>query len=329
MNIDTMAIYLNRDCPRKCPQCGISDKSKKPMSFEQWKDVFQICREYYGTKFFLVLGVEPLLLGEDFVKIVKWWNDNGFFYGLYSTSPKNLFDKYKHKLLDVGVNNWSCGIDAMPGFPDSMTLKKSLDGMAGMKWMDKHGVQCFTVTTMTNINLSYVPDIIDWCHKEIPNSMNCFNPVEWKKDDTFDFFTDKNFIEDLIIPDSRKWEVEFACEKIRRMSYTPGWQLQVSDSFLTKLPYHYQELDYICYGKVGMGIDVDGSIRRCGYNKGKINYKIWDVPDKATEVYNAWEKDVVTCDGCFWNYIFVLQDDYESLIPMSNFYKKRWRKNER
>ena len=322
--IDTVAVYLNRDCPRKCPQCGISDSSKKSLGFEEWKDVFQIINDSYGTKFFLVLGVEPLLLGEDFVKLVKWWNDNSYFYGLYSTSPKNLFDKYKYKLLDAGVNNWSCGIDSMPGFPKDMTLKKTLDGMSGMKWMDSHGVQCVTVTTMTNYNLSYVSEIIRWCHEELPNSLNCFNPIEWSQDETYDFFSSSESISNLLIPSSRKWEVKLVCEQVRKFCYIMGWQIQNVESFLTLLPDYFDKLNYPCHGSVGMGIDADGSIRRCGYNKGRLTYSIWDVPKKADDIYTSWKKDVESCTGCFWNYIFMLEEDYESVIPMSKFFKKRW-----
>jgi len=300
------------------------------MSFEQFRDAFEILHEAYGTTFFLVLGVEPLLLKDDFVKIVKYWNDRKLFYAIYSTSPEPLFSKYRTKLLDVGLNNWSCGIDGIPGLMplDQIVRDKTTDGLRGLKWMADHGAETFEVTTVTNENLDYVPDIVEWCQENIPGCGSCINPVEWRHNETFDFFSKKEDMMDLVIPDKQLLDVEQMIRRMFELTRRPGYLIQNNDKFLRNYTRYFNTLDLRCNGGVGMGMDCDGTLRRCGYNRGReiSKYTVWDIAKDPDKIYDIWLADAKSCEGCYWSWIYSLEEDHEAAVLGSEYYTKRWGK---
>jgi len=327
MNFDTVAIFLNRACPRHCIQCGISDNSVKPLSLDKWKEAFTILKETFKTKFFLVLGTEPLLMKDDLIELVRWYNDNDLFYGFYSTSPQPLFDQYKQRLLDVGLNNWSCGIDYLPEMvgADLITEKKVWEGYKGLQWMAERGVQTFTVTTVNNINLDLVPTIIETIQETIPGAISCLNPIEWKHDEAFDFFSEKEKMKELVILPERHENVIRMVEEVLKLTRRKGYQIQNPDSHLLDFARYYYTLDYRCWGKVGIAIDCDGRFRLCGYNRGSLvrEFYVWDLPKRRDEIEMCWRADAMNCKGCHWSYIHVLQDDFNALIPRSTYYQER------
>ena len=326
----TVALYLNRDCVLRCPQCGVADGSKRPLSFEQFREAFDIFHEKLGVEFFLVLGTEPLLLGKTFVDIVDYWTKKKFFYGIYSISPEPLFTKYRGMLLDVGLNNWSCGIDGIPDlFPLSPIVeKKTIMGLKGLRWMAERGIETFEVTTVTNENLSYVPDIVEWCQENIPGCGSCINPVEWRHNETFDFFSKKEDMAGLVIPPGRAEDVHKMVERMFQLTRHPGYMIQNNDKFLRNYHKYYNTLDLVCNGIVGMGMDCDGSLRRCGYCVGgEINkYTVWDLAKDPDSIYDIWLRDAKSCEGCYWSWIYSLQEDSKAAILGSGYYSKRWKK---
>lgn len=328
---NSIALLLNRKCVHQCPQCNLIKDShrRSELSVGQWKDVFSILGTFYNVKFYLVLGTEPLLLREKLVEIVRFWTKNKIFYGLYSTSPQPLFDEYKHKLLDVGLNNWSCGIDGLPGFdnPEHVDVKVE-DGLKGLIWMAEQGVQTMSVVTLNRSNLSYAAAILESCQENIKGGMACLNPIEWQHDETFDFFAKKENITDLLVPESARAEVWKLAQKIKAMAKRPGYKIQNCDRNLDIFHLVYDKLNYRCNGTVGMGVDTDGTLRRCGYCKGDAISKlsVWDIPKDPEYVYEIWYRDVLSCKGCFWSWVQGLEETYGVVLPDSEFYKKRWRK---
>jgi len=324
----TVAIYLNRNCVHNCPQCNIADGSRPPLPANKWAEVFDIFKDHYGTEFFLILGTEPLLLRDDLLVVLKEMTKRGLFYGFYSTSPPALFDKYKEALLDVGLNNYSCGIDGIADLmPVSDIVKRKADwGIRGMQWMGERGVQTLALTTLTNENLSYVPQIMKWCQDNIPKCISCVNPVEWAHDPTFDFFPPKDKMMDLVIPDDRKAEVEKMAEEVRKLCTVPGYYIQNTFRNLDMYPFQYNRLTYRCNGIIGLAVDCDGTLRRCGYNRGTeiAKYKVWDIPGRDKEIYDIWYEDALGCRGCFWSWTQSLEENFLSLIYGSSYYKNRW-----
>jgi MoaA/NifB/PqqE/SkfB family radical SAM enzyme len=327
---ENISVFLNRDCPRNCLQCGIADHTKKPMSPTEWIEAFSIMKEAFQAKFFLFLGTEPLLFRDGILDMIRWLGREELFYGFYSTSPEPLFSQYREKLLEAGLNNWACGIDVIPGMfkSDPITEAKAKDGLRGLLWMAERGVQTMIINTVSDVNLDYIPDIIEYCQEHIPGCLNCLNPVEWRHDDRYDFFSKKEHMKNLVIPPEREPNVIRMVERVLQLTRRPGYQIQNLDRFLLEYKDHYSKLDYRCGGRIGPGVDCDGSMRLCGYCKGSRcptwNVKDLRTPEKVEAFLRDWDLDVKDCIGCFWSYIYTLEDGYfEALTPRSKFYQER------
>lgn len=327
LTFNSIALLLNRKCVHHCPQCNLIKEPRKELLVNEWKSIFDILGTHYNVKFYLVLGTEPLLMRDKLVDIVDFWTKNEIFYGLYSTSPQPLFNQYKDKLLEAGLNNWSCGIDGLFGYDNPAHVNaKVFNGMAGLQWMADQGVQTMTVVTLNRSNLSYADKIIEWCQENIKGGMACLNPIEWQHDDTFDFFAKKEDMGDLIVTEQFRPEVKGLAQRIKAMAKRPGYQIQNSDKNLDIFHLVYDKLNYRCNGVVGMGVDTDGTLRRCGYCRGDeiSKYSVWDIPEDPEFIYEVWYRDVLSCKGCFWSWVQGLEETYGVVIPDSEFYKKRW-----
>lgn len=332
MRCEAMTIFLNRACPRGCPQCGISDGSRKPLSVGQWKEAMSIMSDLFGVRFFLFLGTEPLVYREGLVELVKWFSSKSLYYGFYSTSPEPLFSQYKQQLVDAGLINWSSGIDALPGMPmDAVTKYKVQDSIEGLQWMAERGIQTHTQTTIHKRNLSHIPAIIEWCQDNIPGCSSVMNFIEWKRDARFDFFAPMEDMKDLCwdgTPEEAA-EVDRVMRKVLLLSQVHNRIVQTPVKYLINAHQHYLHLDQKCNGVVGPAVDCDGTMRCCGYSTGTLSkqYNIFElatVPNLLQSFELDWARDVQECPGCHWIFQDILTSDVRLLNPRSDYYRERW-----
>lgn len=328
--MDTVTVFLNRSCPRKCVQCGVTkpENRKKELTIDEWINMFLLLKQELGVKFFLILGTEPLLFGYELIKLIEFFKRENLFYAFYSTSPEPLFSRYAQSLVDAGLTNWAAGIDTLPGkgWVDDITEKKAKESLEGLKWMGSKGLQTWCLITVHNKNLSHIPEIIQYCADNVPNVLLCINSIEWAHDNTFDFFSRKEEMPDLIIPDSRKDEVIDMLQTVLYMTRNQNIHLQNTDLGLIDWVNHYDKLDYVCNGLAGLALDCDGSLRKCGYSKGNLmpNYRIEDFLTEKEEILFNWYVDCYKCKGCHWSYITALQEGFETLVPNTPHYTDRW-----
>lgn len=327
VQFNTFTVFLNRDCPRNCPQCSISDGSRKAMSLEEWKRAFLLLKEKLGVKFFLILGTEPLLMKYDLVSLIGWFHNNKIVYGFYSTSPEPLFSRFKTQLVQAGLENWSCGIDMIPGMfaKDPMMEKKAVEGLMGLSWMAHQGVQTLANTTITNANLDHIPDIIRYCQETIPGVVHTINPVEWRHSEFFDFFSRKEDMEHILIPSERRCDVERMITRVLKMTREPGIRISNTDRHLLDIPKYFDRLDYNCRGKAGPSLDCDGTLRACGYYRGVSSpaYTVWDLAgDVHARAFKlAWRSDVANCTGCHWTFPYSMEE-FDAVLFRPGFFGK-------
>ena len=324
-----ITLFLNRACPRGCPQCGISDNSRKPLGVEEWKRAITKLRDIFQARFFLFLGTEPLLLKEGLVELVRWFTQENLFYGFYSTSPEPLFSKYKQALVDAGLNNWSAGIDALPGWSlDPITNKKVTESIEGLQWMAEQGVQTHTLTTIHKKNLSTIPRILQWCQENIPGCQSSLNFIEWKKTPQFDFFSKHEDMKDLCWDGNETLKVKEIMLWVLLLSRVKGRIIQTPDAYLLNAHRHYLTLNQHCQGIVGPAVDCDGIMRLCGYSTGE-RVKSWNILDEdfqdGLDIFlQDWNNDLQECPGCHWIFQEMLRTDVKILNPHSGFHEERW-----
>lgn len=333
LKFESITLFLNRSCPRDCPQCGIADNSRKPLPVEKWKDALSILRDTFDVKFFLFLGTEPLSFREGLVDLVKWFTDEKLFYGFYTTSPEPLFSRYKQRLLDAGLNNWSSGIDGLAGMDmDDITKKKASESIAGLQWMAERGVQTHTQLTIHKKNLHNAVEILTWCQKNIKGCQSTINMIEWRKDDRFDFFSWPRDMQDLMWEGTKSEQVQVmrVMADIKALSRVPGMKIQTPDAYLDNAYLHYDKLDAHCDWLVGPAVDCDGTLRACGYNTGRVTgaFNVFDLqkPAQLKSFTDAWRRDVAKCSGCHWIWPDMLRGDVRILNPNSGFHEERWTK---
>ena len=329
----TCTLYLNRSCPNNCPQCGIRDPSKQKLTPQAWMEACEILQACFDTEFFLILGTEPLLMGEGLVDLVKYWTKMKMFYGLYSTSPEPYFSQLKKKLVDAGLTSWSAGIDTWPGLPNMFALDKVIQSVRGLDYMADAGVTIHTVTTVNNYNLEDVALILRSAQERFRKKTtvtSSLNAIEWQHDETFDFFSKKEKMmppyADLVIPPERHPAVLKMCEDVRKLMFVDGYQIQTTARHLNDWPLLYRSLNSNCQGLCGFAVDCDGRMRRCGYNKGtKVSsYTVWDIERASVrrQFIQDWQEEVASCPGCFWVFKYCMEEK-GSLKHKSEFYTER------
>lgn len=331
LQFHSVTVFLNRNCPRTCIQCGIADNSRRWMQTEDWIKAFDNLNKVFGTTFFLFLGTEPLVMGQTMIDIIKWMKSRDLFYGFYSTSPEPLFSKWKDKLIEAGVDNWSAGIDTLPHLEsmDPITDKKVRESIVGLKWMAECGITTLAQTTVHRKNLHLLPEIVEWCQDNIPGVMSAFNFIEWRRDERFDFFAPPEDMPELLWTgsDEERAEVKEVMLKMLAMSRVEGRLIQIPDDYLLTAHLHYDKLDVHCKGSIGPSVDSDGTMRLCGYNRGE-NMLEWNVldltSDKFDEFMSEWTEDLNRCEGCHWSFMYYLQDDPAILDRDSGFLQNRW-----
>jgi len=338
--VKSCAIYLNRKCVRNCPYCEISKSDKKELSLKEWKKGLENLREKLGVEFFLFLGNEPLMLGHDLVHLVRYLKENDYYYAMYSTSPRYLFNAFKNKLVRAGLKNWSSGIDFIlpvyekqksTGWVSSDTeilvekskaslVNKAEDSLAGLKYMSERGVQAHALITISRMNVEFFPDMLAWFKKEMPDVHVGFSCAEWKTWNRMDFAVDREKCPEYFFTESDK-------DKLAKM-ITRFKQMRERDKFYTQIPNSYVEgmvdyginLDWKCYGYHIPSVDCDGSFRTCGYAYGNRvrNYNVLDF-DKESFLRD-WDEDVKDCPGCYWAFSWIAKsaDSSNELFHIEN-----------
>jgi MoaA/NifB/PqqE/SkfB family radical SAM enzyme len=319
------SVFLNRECPRKCPYCGSKRFGMERLSGEEWLNAIDILREQ-GIEFFLFLGNEPLMLGEELVVLVNGLSERGIEYGLYTTSPEPLFSRWRERLLDAGLRNWSAGVDFIPEVYGRMKaegrlsqtaikliesqgeeiVRKAEEALRGLVWMYEHGVEeVLSLITVSRANVEMLYDMVVWFAENVVRDSRwkvSYNYVEWDHGDK-DFMVGKGEGEGwwLTEADREVWQ-----ESLLRLEEEWGRFpfVQPVKGYLSNIDKALRQ-DVRWWKEYGFGVEnlsveCDGRLRACGYRGGEVGYSVWDFIDRGEEVWEAWRREVMECKGCYW-----------------------------
>ena len=349
-----VSLFINRQCPRRCSYCSVvnEEKEKKRLSVVDWKRAFSIL-ESRGIEFFLILGTEPLLLGKDLEELVSFWKSKGYEYGLYTTSPRPLFDSCKDRLINAGLRNWSSGIDYIPEVYDRMKEKaelsltcmklvereryglvqKARDGLNGMEYMFQKGIEeQHVLITISRMNIEMISEMVRYLVDRFPspNLRVAMNWVEYGSED-MDFAPSFEKCLPYLI---REKDKEVWVEFVSKMKSLPEkYKLRI------QIPLEYLELwdEMLNQNRKGnpkycaMGIEVDGTLRSCGYRRGSeiAKYSVFDLEDDQSfdKVYNVWLEEIRNCKGCAWVFPYMLEKVGKDVVNyQSDYWKNRGKK---
>ena len=297
-------VYLTRRCPRNCAYCSIRDVKDigKELTTTQWKEAFDILHKL-GVTFNLILGNEPWMLG---AKLLNIFENTKVPFGIYTSCPEPLFSKYRDFFFENGIiNNLSAGID----YPiterygiDDDSFDKSKDVWNAFVWTKKKYPNLDTHATITvhKYNLEYLATLTSQLSELGVNSN--INFIHWNKDSRYDFCADKVDIEDLLFSKSDFEDITSILKetlKKPRLIQNPEYlQMTIDNPHRVLMGWHCEGDPY-----GGPTIDVDGTLRCCGYRKGveTPKFTIFDLPAKLEEWQAAVTKDTRACPGCIWS----------------------------
>ena len=305
--------YITKACPRNCDYCDIA--SSRPLADElkvgQWIDAFKILKEI-GVTFNLILGNESWLLGERLIQIME---HNRVPYAMYSTAPVNLFDKWHEKYFDGPIDNLSCGIDyplsyllmraSTEGVTMNDTENKSLDGwLALLKTRFKYP----HIDTQGNITVhrqNYMMLPLTVAELKRFGIFTGINFIHYNKDGEFDFFPSKKELDDFLFKSTKHFInlnniLHQVLSSDHLIQHPEILDIQKGNlKYLTNMEWH-------CGGDPygGPTIEADGSLRCCGYRKGKHTptFNIFDLPKMKDVWREAVFTDAKNCPGCSWSY---------------------------
>uniref|UniRef100_A0A6M3KKT7 Radical SAM superfamily protein n=1 Tax=viral metagenome TaxID=1070528 RepID=A0A6M3KKT7_9ZZZZ len=295
--------YLTRRCPRNCGYCNLvnSEGLGPELSCPDWVKAFAILKEI-GVDFNLILGNETWLLGWDLISLMQ---TNRVPYALYTTCPTKLFLKWYDLMFKSGIDNLSCGIDysqSHDGIDD--TALKSIDGWRGIALTKKKypHVDCQGTITLNKQNYRHLPNVVN--QLQTLKAFCGINFIHWNKDGEYDFFPTSNELKEWMLDGSD-------IDKIQRIidrDILPYPNTIQNLEMLNENVFQMAGMGWHCEGDPygGPTTDSDGSLRCCGYRKGKRTpqISIFDLADpKMIEVWkDAVHIDAMKCPGCAWSY---------------------------
>jgi len=325
-------IYLTRKCPMHCKYCAIRKTNllQPELTVEGWKKAFGILKDL-GCEFNLILGNETMM-ADDLPAIIKYLYEQKINYALYSTSPTELFNELKELLIEAGLKNLSSGFDSLKR-NDSIGIKskRGLNGMIEMKKRIK-ALDTQGTITLSNINLDEVVDLLRTLTKN--HIWGAVNSLHWDIDGEYDFFPSKEHLKDFIITDEKKFLK--LCEELKELTINGEIMIQNPPEYFDALARYGLNMGWHCTQPYVITVDADGSLRLCGYRRGKrvTKFSIFDLVDekKFEEYRQVWKEESQECPGCFWsywwmaeNFIFTDQKEYGTKVfqtHYSKFYKK-------
>ena len=298
-------LFLNRDCRRRCPQCSAWKHSGPGLNTAQWESAIKIVEGL--SDFTLVLGNDPWLAG---LNLTHLFNRPTVVYttafrdkGWGPMSPETA-------AILKSLGNFSVGYD----YPGSLlsnnetdpNKKKARDAWLCAKEIRKHPdpqvhtTEIYFSCTVHKDNADLVKLV--YSDAEEIGAYVSYNFLNYATDDQFDFFPGKDVL--------GSWRVSpEQYDHIRDWVLTRLWKgrFYIWEPFGIHTFSEMTRMTWHCKGNPygGPTVDFDGTLRVCGYRKGKrcSELKIWDLSSRSgvEKWREAVHKDAMDCPGCSWS----------------------------
>lgn len=298
-------MFIERACPRDCNYCGskdvVPDFLLRPKDWIRNLDILSDV----GVEFFLILGNEVLLYPW-IVELVEKLDKNGYYgkYAMYSTFVEPQYSKLRQKLVDAGLYNISCGVDAMTEITGDKDIDaKSITGLQQLQWFKQKGVPDVQGTiTIHRQNYKQIPELLEYMtSKEIWAGLNY---VEHPKGPNYDFFS--NDIDNtFLFREQDKEDLLEVMKTVRDMVKSGKVMVQNPPEYFIDGVELAPGMKWHCTSGLNIDIEADGSLRSCSYSnhmKKRINVSDLAVPGNRQEIFDTLYSAKQECPGCFWSY---------------------------
>ncbi len=160
--------HITDECDQRCKHCYIfsKDKHKKTetMSFEKMCDVIANCEDfclvYNKYPYFYITGGDPIL-HPDFWKLIRLLKSKDIPFTILG-NPFHLNYEVCQRLKACGCEKYQLSLDGMRKTHDWFRKKGSFDTtLEKIDCIKKAGIKAVIMTTVSEVNIDEMPDIID------------------------------------------------------------------------------------------------------------------------------------------------------------------------
>ncbi|MEZ0537897.1 radical SAM/SPASM domain protein, ACGX system [Caldicellulosiruptoraceae bacterium PP1] len=160
--------HITDTCDQRCQHCYIFSNDNniclEEMSYQDIKDVLdnckEMCQKLSRIPYFYITGGDPIL-HRDFWKVLELLKENHFPFSILG-NPFHLSDEVCKKLKSYGCERYQLSIDGLRETHDAIRKPGSFDTtIEKIRCIKNAGIRCVIMTTVSNINIGEIPDIID------------------------------------------------------------------------------------------------------------------------------------------------------------------------
>lgn len=160
--------HITDDCDQRCKHCYIfsGDNSKEldAMSWEEMKETFynclDFCNVYNRLPYFYITGGDPIL-HPDFWRLLALIKSHDIPFTIMG-NPFHLDDEVCKRLKEQGCQKYQLSLDGMRETHDWFRKPGSFDTtLEKISTINQAGIRSVIMTTVSNVNIKEVPDIID------------------------------------------------------------------------------------------------------------------------------------------------------------------------
>lgn len=160
--------HITDECDQRCKHCYIfSEDNCKKLDIMNWEqilhtfyDCLSFCETYKRLPYFYITGGDPIL-HNDFWKLLKLIKKYDIPFTILG-NPFHLTDEVLEKLKYYGCDKYQLSIDGMKDTHDWFRMAASFDTtLEKIGSINKAGIKSVIMTTVSNINIDEVPNIID------------------------------------------------------------------------------------------------------------------------------------------------------------------------
>ena len=160
--------HITEACDQRCKHCYIFSKNEcKSIDSMTWDQMVRtvencedMCRRFHRLPYFYITGGDPIL-HLDFWRLMELLKGKGIPFTIMG-NPFHLTDGICQRLHECGCVRYQLSIDGMKETHDWMRMPGSFDTtLEKIAVIKRAGIRAIIMTTVSEKNISEIPDIID------------------------------------------------------------------------------------------------------------------------------------------------------------------------
>lgn len=303
-----VCVFLTRRCNLRCRGCNVvNHQSAYEFSTDEWKKAFDIMKRY-KVGFIVLFGGEPTLR-DDLPELVEHLNKIEMPHTIITNGIRLLNDsRYYNRILEAkpfGISASVNHIDSTPEakFGDQKKSNIGHDLLLKLK-EDAPDVDLVANMAVTRENIRGLPDMVRYFTSWEIWSILSFFHVRPQRESMYWWYrgpVDEDN-KDLVFRIGDEWMVSRVAQWF--IDNYDGLFLHNQKDYFKVWPNFGIKQNWHCSEWVCPAVNPDGSLMACIDRPLSKPLSIFDLPNRAGEIYQNFEEVISACPGCFWDHMY-------------------------